>query len=200
MPRTLPPELGNWIEIVVTDNVDDLLRYFRRRVDAPEDAADLLGRVLLSLWETGARIPTTDEEARMWCFGIARNALRNHYRQTARRLSLADTLRDELRTSSLHADAADTTAHARIRNQRIRRSVASLDEGSRELVTLVHWDKFTLAQAARLLKINESTARTRYGRALQRLRRELKEPSLDEESDAPSPTRTRQSVPTVTTA
>lgn len=175
MNRTLAPELRDWIEIVVDDNADDLLRYLQRRVNQPHDAADLLGRVFLRLWENGAKVPTSDIDARMWCFGIARNVLREHYRHTAKSLALADELREHLRHSVPHATEADSVAEAQIRARAVRAAVVALDEKSRELMMLVHWDGFSLAEAARLLSMNESTARTRHGRALRRLEKELDE-------------------------
>ena len=169
----IPSGLRDWVEIVVEDNADDLLRYLRRRVNQPEDAADLLGRVLLAVWENGARVPTTDQDARMWCFGVARNILREHYRHTVKQLALADGLRDHLRTSTSLNNGADIAAEAKIRSAEVRHALTSLDERSRELVMLVHWDGFSIAEAARILAINESTARTRHGRALQRLEKHL---------------------------
>lgn len=171
--RPLPPELRDWIELVVEDNADDVFRYLRRRVRHPEDAADLLGHVLLVLWENGSRVPTTDQEARMWCFGIARNLLREHHRRAKKELALADGLRDDLRALGQRDNAADTAAEAALRAERVRRAIAFLDERSKELVILIHWDGFRIADAARLLSINESTARTRYGRALRRIQRHL---------------------------
>ncbi|MFJ2502945.1 RNA polymerase sigma factor [Microbacterium sp. AGC62] len=166
-------ETAEWIEVVVKENADDILRYLRRRVNQPEDAADLLGRVLLALWENATRVPATDPESRMWCFGIARNVLREYYRHTAKRIALADDLREHLRSAAQPDNAADAAAEVRMRAEVVRRAVMSLDARSRELVTLIHWDGFTIAEAARLLSMNESTARTRYGRALQRLQRGL---------------------------
>ncbi|MGL4257659.1 MAG: hypothetical protein ACRCSL_15100, partial [Microbacterium sp.] len=61
--RPIPSALRDHVELVVADNADDLLRYLRRRVTQPEDAADLLGRVLLAIWESSSRLPTTDHEA-----------------------------------------------------------------------------------------------------------------------------------------
>ena len=183
MRRTpLPQELRDWIEVVVDDNADAVLRYLRRRVAEPEEAADLLGHVLLALWQNGSRIPTGDTDARMWCFGIARNVLREHFRHTVKRVALADELRDHLRDTTVQENAADSAAEANMRASEVRKAVASLDKRSRELVTLVHWDGFSIAEAARLLAINESTARTRYGRALQRLQTDLADPASDSES------------------
>ena len=175
MPRPIPMETRDWVELVIADNIDDLLRYFRRRVDQPEDASDLLGYVLLALWENGARVPTSDTEARMWCFGIARNILREHHRHTIKRIALADQLRHHLRDLASPDNAADTTVVAQDRGRMIREAVRSLDDRSKELVTLVHWDGFTIAEAARVLRINESTARTRHARALKRLEKSLRD-------------------------
>lgn len=179
-------ETADWIEIVVADNAGDILRYLQRRVNQPEDAADLLGRVLLAIWENGTRVPTVDAEARMWCFGIARNVLREHHRHTAKRLALADALREHLRGSAQFNNAADTASEARMRADSVRSAVASLDNRSRELVILIHWDGFTIADAARLLAMNESTARTRYSRALKRLENQLSQPPRPFQAVVPS--------------
>lgn len=165
----VPSEIADWVALVVEDNADDLLRYFRRRVSDPEDAADLLGQTLLRLWERAAKVPTTDEQARMWCFGIARNVLREHRRGAAQRIGLAEELRAHLRLLPARDNAADTAVLGAFRAQEVASALATLDERSRELVTLIHWDGFSTAQAARVLGMNESTARTRYSRALHRL-------------------------------
>ena len=170
---TVPKDLDDWVEIVVADNAGDLLSYLRRRVTEPEDAADLLGNVLLALWEKAARVPTTNKEARMWCFGIARNVIHEHNRRKTKHTALSDGLREHLHAGIAGDNGADTAAEKNMSAQRIRQALSSLDGRSKDLVILVHWDGFSIADAARLLAINESTARTRYGRALHRLQREL---------------------------
>ncbi|WP_082541420.1 sigma-70 family RNA polymerase sigma factor [Microbacterium sp. Root166] len=173
MPKgQLTPELRDWVEVVIADNADALLRYLRRRVDQPEDAADLLGRALLAIWENGNRLPTTDQDARMWCFGVARNVLREHYRQTAKQLALADGMRQYLR-SRPQKNAADTVAEARMASDALRQALVTLDPRSRELVLLVHWDGFSIAEAARVLGMNESSARSRHARTLRSLEKQL---------------------------
>ena len=47
----------------------------------------------------------------------------------------------------------------------VRDAVRRLPEHLRELVMLVHWDRFTLVEAAELMNINSSTARSRYAAA-----------------------------------
>lgn len=167
--RSLPPEIHDWVELVIQDNADDLLRYLTRRVNQREDAADLLGNVLLILWEKGARVPTTDEGARMWCFGIARNVLREHRRKAVKSIDLANALRTHLSDMPEPDNAADAVAETALRASDVRSVLMRLDERARELLMLIYWDDFSIADAARLLSINESTARTRHVRALRRL-------------------------------
>lgn len=50
-----------------------------------------------------------------------------------------------------------------------------LDDAHRELVMLIHWDGFTVVEAAELLGLNPSTARGRYSAARQTLRAALAE-------------------------
>lgn len=55
-----------------------LFAYFARRVVSTDDAADLTGEVLLTMWRKVDAMPRAPVEARMWAFGIARNVLANH--------------------------------------------------------------------------------------------------------------------------
>lgn len=142
---------------------DDLLRYFLRRLDR-EDAADALGELMTIAWTRVDSLPESGQEARMWLFGIARNVLLHAQRGTVRRSQLADRLRDAL--GSRAARPADHGLD-------IRDAIDRLSPDLAELIRLVHWDGFTLADAASLLDIPASTARGRYQRAKEELRHTL---------------------------
>ena len=55
----------------------------------------------------------------------------------------------------------------------VRDAVDRLPEELGELVRLVHWDGFTVTEAATLLGLNASTGRSRYARAKELLRESL---------------------------
>ena len=138
----------------------DLLAYFQRRVDA-DDAPDLLGETMVVAWRRVGDLPADPERARMWLFGVARTVLLNHRRGERRRWALADRLREEspVVTASPADDGSD-----------VRDAIDRLGADLGELVRLVHWERMTIAQAAELLGIPDSTARTRYARAKEELR------------------------------
>jgi RNA polymerase sigma-70 factor (ECF subfamily) len=146
----------------------DLLDYFARRVDSVEDAAELLADTLLVAWRRLDRLPPDDEGCRMWMFVTARGVLSNWRRGLRRRSALATSLREQLMVTSQRMDDDEEP-----RASDVRSAIRSLPHAQRELVILVHWDGFSIVDAASVLGIRESTARGRYQRAMIRLRNEL---------------------------
>ncbi|QEO09538.1 RNA polymerase sigma factor [Protaetiibacter larvae] len=150
------------VRALVDSASGDLLGYLVRRVSPAEDAADLLGEALLIAWRRRRELPDDPERARMWLFGVARRVLANHHRGVRRRLALAERLHLELAgfAAAQSGDPADSDE-----GREVRAAVAALPDELRELVMLVHWDGFGIGEAAELLGVNASTARTRYQRA-----------------------------------
>lgn len=162
------------LETLVETAAGDLLGYLARRTREPEDAADLLGDVFATLAEHPERIPADPEQARMWAFGIARNLLRGHFRRATRTDAVTTRLRDSIRTAAAAHPGDDLQA---LRDE-VQLAVRTLPERQRELISLVHWDGFSIEQAAAHLGMRASTARTHLSRARTRLRGILR-PALD---------------------
>ncbi|MEO5653201.1 MAG: RNA polymerase sigma factor [Marmoricola sp.] len=148
----------------------DLLAYFERRVWPREDAADLLSETMLQAWRRVDAFPTHDvARQRMWLFTIAAHVQANHRRSRRRRTALTERLRSHLGPDEGVADNSETTA--------VRDAVLRLADAQRALVMLIHWDGFTIVEAAELLGLNPSTARSRYAAARVVLREALSETS-----------------------
>lgn len=144
-----------------------LLQYFARRTTSPEDAADLLGETLLVAWRRESSIPRDETEARMWMFGVARRVLSGHRRSQGRRTALTERLGSALSLASTPGADADADPDG------LRAAIAALPELDRELVRLVYWDGFTLAEAGSILRMRPATARSRMSRARAKLRARL---------------------------
>ena len=157
------------VEALVEAHAADVLAYLQRRTESAEDAADVLSDTLTVVWRRIEDLPQDDERARMWMFATARNALANHRRGRRRAGDLAGRLREELAAQrrSAGADAHDQVADA------VREAIGRLPAAQRELVTLVHWEGFSLAGAAEVVGIPASTARGRYAAARAELTRWL---------------------------
>lgn len=144
----------------------DLLGYFARRVSPAEDAADCLSETLLVLWRRRDRLPIEHDQRRAWSFGIARNVLNAHRRTAAKRLAITERLRTELRQHPI-APASD--------DDRAITALASLSRRDQELICLIAWEGFGVAEAGAVLGLRADAARARYSRARRRLRAELNE-------------------------
>lgn len=145
-----------------------VLAYLLRRVDEPEDAADLLTEVFLVAMRRPREVPQGDE-AKLWLYGVARRLLANHRRGTGRRNATVQDLADSLRTQALSVPAPTVEALAVLEQLRL------LPADDRELITLVGWDGLTPGEAAQVLGIKPGTARARLFRLRQRVRDGLAE-------------------------
>ena len=134
-------------------NVADLLRYLQRRVG--DEAPDVLSETMLVAWRA-RDMPTDATQARMWLFGIARMVALGHGRDASRRLKLAERLHGLVESVVWPDDDVAID---------VRQAIDSLPEEQAELVRLVHWEGFSLADAAQVMGLNASTARGRYQKA-----------------------------------
>ncbi len=161
---------------VIRSTEEELARYFRRRLDNPADAAEAFGELLLVAWRYRRRIPEPPEQARMWLFGAARNVLRSSRRKLARRSAAVQRYVEEMRSTTLASDVIDDDVHA------IRVAITELSEEDAELVRLIYWDGFRSHEAALVLGIPASTARSRLSKARDRLRAIMEIPDEEEEN------------------
>jgi len=156
---------------VVQAHAPDVLAYLERRTTSAEDAADVLSDTLSVAWRRVDDLPDDDTRARMWLFATARHTLANHRRGRRR----ADELTARLRSEMEAAHRSSAVAGPDLQAEAVRRSIEQLPPGQREVVTLLHWDGFSLVQAAELLGLSPSTARSHYAAARKNLQRFLEE-------------------------
>jgi RNA polymerase sigma-70 factor (ECF subfamily) len=153
------------LEVLIRANASDLLAYLERRIDPRADAADVLSETFMVAWKKAGKAPADEVGGRMWLFAIARNMLLNAHRSTRRRLAVGARLRQELEQPLADTDNLDELV--------VREAVGQLPESLRELIELVHWEGFSLVEAAQITGVSSSTARSRYAAAKQRLRAAL---------------------------
>lgn len=139
-----------------------LLAYALRRIEDPDDAADVVAETFLIAWRRLDDVPIARE--RLWLYAVARRVTANLRRAEGRRTRLAERLGEILRDQPVvdiaqRAEAAETL-----------RAMRDLGEEDRELLLLVSWEGLTPAEAAKVLDISSLAARSRLHRARRRLR------------------------------
>lgn len=145
-----------------------ILSYALRRVDDPEDAADVVAETFLVAWRRLGEVPV-DSGARLWLYGVARNVIANLDRAERRRTRLGERLAESLRTELAARRAPSGQAAEALR------AMAELGDEDRELLLLVSWEGLAPGQAARVLGVSALAARSRLHRARRRLRALLEE-------------------------
>ncbi|MFT4030553.1 MAG: sigma-70 family RNA polymerase sigma factor [Protaetiibacter sp.] len=155
------------VEALIAEVSPELLAYLTRRTQPVDDAADVLAETLLTIWKRRADIPPTRDCARAWMFVTARNHLMNHARGQARRHALADRLRDNLAGYDEAAPSGDDRAEL------VRDALGALPPEDQELIGLIIWDGFGVAEAGAIMGLSASTSRSRYSRAKARFARAL---------------------------
>jgi RNA polymerase sigma-70 factor (ECF subfamily) len=136
------------------------------RVAFEANAADILGDAMVTAWKRVSKLPTEPERARMWLFVVARNTLLNHRRTLGRHRVAVDRLRGILVLDIAAATSDIDRTETRVA---VLAAMEALTPAERELVRLINWDGFTLAEVAELEGLAASTIRSRYAKALKQL-------------------------------
>lgn len=123
-------------------------------------ADDIVSETFLVAWRRLAAVPP---DALPWLLGVARNVIRERYRDEVRQVSLAVELRAWVAEAG--ADVADGVAE----RAAVLAALASLAEDDRELLTLVAWHGLSPRAAARVVGCSPATYFVRLHRARKRL-------------------------------
>ena len=135
-----------------------------RRVEQPEDAADVVAETFLVAWRRRHEMPAGDE-ARLWLYGVARRVLANHHRGGLRRKRLGDRLRQRITAAVVGRPGQRGGRSARCPGR--AGPARRLD---REVLTLTVWEGLEPREAAAVLQLSPAAVRTRLSRARARLR------------------------------
>lgn len=127
-------------------------------------ADDIVSDTFLRAWRGLAAVP---EAPLPWLLGVARNVVRERYRDEARQAGLAAELRAWV--DDADADVADgVTERAAMLS-----ALARLSEADREVLTLLAWHGLSTRAAARVVGCSTATFLVRLHRARRRLEQAL---------------------------
>jgi RNA polymerase sigma-70 factor (ECF subfamily) len=148
---------------VSTATITARARLSARRSE-PELAQEALSETFLAAWRRFDELPN---DPLPWLLATARRTLANQ-RRSARRLA---GLRERMAASESPAiaDAGEGTADAEL----MRRALAELPDGDREVLMLVAWEGLDRARAAHVAGCSRATLAVRLHRARKRLDRAL---------------------------
>jgi RNA polymerase sigma-70 factor (ECF subfamily) len=142
-----------------------ILGYVLRRVENPDDAADVIAETFLTAWRRLEDMPR-DPEARLWLYGVARRMLANHHRGERRRSALAGRLRADLAIAYRPPEYTGELAQ-------VAEAFRRLPGAERELLALSAWEGLDNGQITVVLGCSRNAVRIRLHRARKRFARQL---------------------------
>jgi RNA polymerase sigma factor (sigma-70 family) len=121
--------------LIYQANYPRILGYVLRRVQQPQDAADVVAETFLIAWRRLDVLPSDPDEAPLWLYGVARRVLANHRRGERRRSRLGDRLREEIWEL---LEASEPAARGEF--EVVVPALGQLREQDREILGLVAWE------------------------------------------------------------
>jgi RNA polymerase sigma-70 factor, ECF subfamily len=146
-------------------------------------ADEVVADTFLVAWRRFAVLPRNAPLP--WLLGVARNVVRERFREQARHQAISAEMRAWLREEELLVpDVADGVTE----RAAVLAGLARLSEEDRDLLTLVAWHGLTPGQAARVVGCSTATFFVRLHRARRRLQKAMAaaEPIFSRTTDAPS--------------
>jgi RNA polymerase sigma-70 factor (ECF subfamily) len=143
-------------------HADELYRFCLRRTGNPAAAEEVLATVFLESWRRRHELDFRSKPARPWLYAVARNVLRNQWRDQRRQEAAIRTL------EYVQRRYADDPSEELARQQTARVLVGSLEalpREQREVVGLCMFGGRSYAAAALDLKVPIGTVRSRLARA-----------------------------------
>jgi RNA polymerase sigma factor (sigma-70 family) len=164
----------------------DVLRFIRRRADF-DAAEDLAHETFLVAWRRFDDVPSSEDAARAWLFGVARNCLLNDHRARERYAQLG------VRIGIAMESRSQSTPDAVAVQLDLIAAWQSLSHGQQEVLSLALWEELPAVSAGKALGISAAAYRIRLHRARNALRRNLQD-SAPPTSSKTSPSTTEISA------
>src|SRR5579863_3455543 len=145
-------------------------RWIRRETPDMATAADLTAETFAQgLVGLGRFRGSTDEEARSWLYGIARNLVRRYHRRGRVELATCRKLGVQLDYDADELTAIESQLDADLIASDLAQAVDSLPLGQRQALQLRVVNEMGYDEAAELMGTTEQNARIRVSRALKAL-------------------------------
>lgn len=126
----------------------------------PAEAEDVTSEVFVQLLESGMQFPDASQ-ARAWLITVTRNRCKNHLRHWLRRGRASEEVMEQIPVESMEPEL-----------RQVMEAVYRLPERYRLPLMLFAVEGYSVRETAEILKLNESTVRTRIARAREIVRKE----------------------------
>lgn len=147
--------------------VRKIYKYVYYRTQHRETAEDLTSQVFLKAFDKLGSFDESRGTFSAWIYGIARNALTDHYRSSREAIDIDDVW--DLRSD----EDVERDVEARERVEKLRPYLQALPKDQRELVFMRLWDGLSYAEISEITGRSEDACKMAFSRTVARLRKEV---------------------------
>ena len=164
-----------WITRLMQEHSESLLRFLSTHTDNREDAEDLLQEVFTSCYKAQDRFDSSKCSEVAWLFIIAKNRLKNYYRDKKTTTSL-DAMEVDQKDPTDYMAKAVHLMHCR---EVAAEVIKTLDERSRQIILLRFFEEKSHEEIADMLNLTTGNVRVIQSRALKQMELYLNEHHSD---------------------
>ena len=154
-----------WITRLMQEHSENLLRFLLSHTNNREDAEDLMQDVFTSCYKAQDRFDSTKCSEVAWLFIIAKNRLKNYYRDKKNTVSL-DAIDVEQKDDKDYVAQAVHLMHCR---EVAAEAIKRLDERSQKIIMLRFFEEKSHDEIAEIMNLTTGNVRVIQSRALKQM-------------------------------
>ena len=154
-----------WIARLMQEHSEGLLRFLSSHTDNREDAEDLMQEIFTSCYKAHERFDSSKCSEVAWLFIIAKNRLKNYYRDKKTSSSL-DAIEVEQKDSTDYMEKAVHLMHCRDVAAEV---IKTLDKRSQQIILLRFFEEKSHEEIADMLNLTVGNVRVIQCRALKQM-------------------------------
>ena len=154
-----------WITHLMQEHSENLLRFLMSHTNNREDAEDLMQDVFTSCYKAQERFDSTKCSEVAWLFIIAKNRLKNYYRDKKNTVSL-DAIDVEQKDTKDYMEQAVHVMHCR---EVAAKAIKKLDERSQKIILLRFFEEKSHDEIAEIMNLTTGNVRVIQSRALKQM-------------------------------
>ena len=154
-----------WITHLMQEHSESLLRFLSSHTDNREDAEDLMQEIFASCYKAQERFDSSKCSEVAWLFIIAKNRLKNYYRDKKKNVSL-DAMEVEQKDPTDYMAQAVHLMHCREITAEV---IKTLDERSQQIILLRFFEEKSHEEIAKILNLTTGNVRVIQSRALKQM-------------------------------
>lgn len=162
-------EQGQWVADLYRDHAAALLRYLTARVGSTT-AEDLTAETFIVAIRRQEMYDHARGTSRAWLFGIASNALREHFRHEARYLRVLSRTEGQPPDDEGLADTVAGRVDAEAAVGRLVPHLLGLSPVDRDILLLTSWAGLGPSEIAEALELSSTAVRSRLHRTRRKVR------------------------------